>query len=304
MPGGKISEYDPYVGPVDLVNDLVDLTQWLGGPNYPTGGSRKIPVEDLLDLAPNLYTSDGMLTDPVRNAALNLGELFFQRGYVSINEGSSGRCLNVAQNFATDVIAGFKMTTGTVAYEIDQDGNHIWEGVAGIGSGINSFHRLRLDSIDLNGGKGLFVQGAISNPNCVGADVEMTTTVNNNLWGFQANITNNGFGGTPIGGQFQANNSAAYFAYGVDGVATGGVPTGGRFRSISSGQRGYAIELEATGGSVEDIAILSILGKWQNNDMPAFDDDAAAGLGGMTTGQIYQATGAGAEGQGVLMIKQ
>ena len=36
----------------------------------------------------------------------------------------------------------------------------------------------------------------------------------------------------------------------------------------------------------------------------SYADDAAAGVGGVTTGQLYQASGAGVEGLGVLMVKQ
>ena len=36
----------------------------------------------------------------------------------------------------------------------------------------------------------------------------------------------------------------------------------------------------------------------------AYDDDAAAGLGGLTQGDVYQTTAANANGAGVLMVKQ
>ena len=36
----------------------------------------------------------------------------------------------------------------------------------------------------------------------------------------------------------------------------------------------------------------------------AYDDDAAAGLAGLTQGNVYQTTAANANGAGVLMVKQ
>jgi hypothetical protein len=50
--------------------------------------------------------------------------------------------------------------------------------------------------------------------------------------------------------------------------------------------------------------------QWQNaavGSLPAYDDDAAAGVGGLTAGQYYQTTGAGAaplNAAGIVMIKQ
>lgn len=48
-------------------------------------------------------------------------------------------------------------------------------------------------------------------------------------------------------------------------------------------------------------------GNLQTSNIPAYDDDAAAGLGGLATGMLYQTTGAGAaplNAAGILMVKQ
>lgn len=97
---------------------------------------------------------------------------------------------------------------------------------------------------------------------------------------------------------------------------------GGYFHNITSGSTNSAI-LGGTGNTITNNAINTVVlggaditGNTSNMvyvpdlnivNCPAYADDAAAGVGGLTTGMVYQTTGAGAaplNAAGILMIKQ
>lgn len=363
MANEKVSEYDSYVGPVDLTNDLLDLTQFLGGPTYPAGGSRKIPVGDLLNLVDTFYTIDGTLSDPVRNIQGNLGEVFWQRTYMSLNNGGTGRVLNARQNLATDEILGLETTAGDQAYICDQDGNHVYTGNAAwniaLSPSVMQYH-------NFNGyQKGFYVRCLNgSNGNSIGIDI---LNQSNLVQPKGLNAVAQGGGGTNVWAVFgkaqsrSTSNKAlktvgvfgeaeysSQLAYGVQGMVSGDMegtnttvaghfennateagvdptavfgyvtnnsentsPIAGNFiaeaGAFTIGKTMTAIRAEAFDGLVENIAFHSVRGKWQNDDLPAFADDAAAGGGGLTVGQFYQTTGAGAAPQnvaGLVCIKQ
>lgn len=135
---------------------------------------------------------------------------------------------------------------------------------------------------------------------------------------------------TNTGARIDVNNSGATLI-GIDAAAYDNIqfqvaPTGitgnvqdlsSNFTALTWNENVFAITGLGTGGSVgvgttTPTEKLDVAGTAKANTLtlttvPAYDDDAAAGVGGLVTGQIYQTTGSGAAPlnvAGILMIKQ